>query len=220
MRGSTRVRTSEAGMTRISWVCGKQKIVLVQLAQDSWLTSSVSENVCNVTARYHLLLYAKVTNPLIFSNAKLSWLAVFKLTTLASAQVEYTFTSSWFKLIGLKACRPLVPTMVFAELNLASKSVPSELYSSLVVKVYSSYVSVQYSNNCLGVIIWSLYGLCKLAQAADLLTVPPTPSHGPLPWEVAKKCHSARIPLKSDAWWHRLAKFLQFLYWDDAPSEK
>ena len=42
-------------------------------------------------------------------------------------------------------------------------------------------------NSCRGVIICSLYGRCRLAFADTLLTVPPKPSHGPFPWEVAKK---------------------------------
>ena len=35
------------------------------------------------------------------------------------------------------------------------------------------------------------YGRCRLARAASRLTVPPTPSHGPLPRDVAERFHSA-----------------------------
>ena len=56
---------------------------------------------------------------------------------------------------------------------------------------------------------WLSYGLWRLALAARRLTVPPTPSHAPFPWEVAKKCHSAGIP-KSSSWWQRLIKFFYF----------
>ena len=53
------------------------------------------------------------------------------------------------------------------------------------------------SNNCRGVITWSLYGLCRLAWDASRFTVSPRPSHAPFPWEVAKKCHSALTPKSS-----------------------
>ena len=36
---------------------------------------------------------------------------------------------------------------------------------------------------------------CKLALVASHFRVPPIPSHGPLPCEVAKKCHSAGTPV-------------------------
>jgi len=52
---------------------------------------------------------------------------------------------------------------------------------------------LQYSKGASGVRIWSANGLCKLALAANLFTVPPTPSHGDFPWFVTKKapgsCH-------------------------------
>ena len=48
---------------------------------------------------------------------------------------------------------------------------------------------------------------------------PPTPSNGDLPWLVAKNIHSAAI-LKSCWWWHKLMRFLQFLYCSAQPSEK
>ena len=35
------------------------------------------------------------------------------------------------------------------------------------------------SNNCHGVITWSLYGFCRLAWDASCFTVPPRPSHAP-----------------------------------------
>ena len=75
------------------------------------------------------------------------------------------------------------------------------------------------SNSWRGVIIWSLYGLCKLARAARRFTVPPRPSQAPLPCDVAEKCHSAAMP-KSPWWWHKFTKFFLFLYCDAAPSEK
>jgi len=60
-------------------------------------------------------------------------------------------------------------------------------------------------NNWCGVIIWLSYGLCRLACAARRLMVPPTPSHGPLPWDVAK------IDIISGMDAHRLAKFSDFV---------
>ena len=58
--------------------------------------------------------------------------------------------------------------------------------------------------------IWSCRGLCKLHFATYCLMNPPTPSHGDLPWLVAKNIHSLFI-LKSCWWWHKLIKFLWFL---------
>ena len=49
------------------------------------------------------------------------------------------------------------------------------------------------------------------------LTNLPTPSHGDLPWLVAKNIHSASI-LESCWWWHKLM-LLQFLYCSVQPSE-
>ena len=51
--------------------------------------------------------------------------------------------------------------------------------------------------------------LLRLALAANLFTVPPTPSQAPFPWEVAEKCHSAATPKSSC--WCKLIKFLLFL---------
>ena len=45
-----------------------------------------------------------------------------------------------------------------------------------------------------------------MACAANRFTVPPIPSQGPSPREVAEKCHSAGIP-KSLSWRQRLWKF-------------
>src|SRR5258705_13014170 len=63
------------------------------------------------------------------------------------------------------------------------------------------------------VVIWIL------ALVANLLTVPPTPSHAFLPCDIPKKCHSAATP-KSLSCWQRLLQYLRFLYWLAAPSEK
>ena len=63
-------------------------------------------------------------------------------------------------------------------------------------------------------------GRWRLALAANLFTVPPTPSQALFPKEVAEKCHSAATP-KSCSWWHKLIKFFRFLYCtcDATPSE-
>ena len=60
---------------------------------------------------------------------------------------------------------------------------------------------------------------CKLVKYACLLTVPSTPSQASLPWDVAKKFHSALIP-KSFLWLIKFKKLYSFLYCDAAPSEK
>ena len=59
--------------------------------------------------------------------------------------------------------------------------------------------SLAQSNSWHGVIIWSLYGLCRLALAANRLTVVPRPSQAPFLCEVAKKRHSAEIA--KSTWW-------------------
>ena len=59
----------------------------------------------------------------------------------------------------------------------------------------------------------------RLSLQASLFTAPPMPSHGPLPWLVAKKFHSAVNP-KSDSCWQRFNKFLKFLYCPPHPSVK
>lgn len=70
-----------------------------------------------------------------------------------------------------------------------------------------------------GLSICPVSGAWRLARAANLLTVPPMPSHGLLPCDVAKKFHSAFIP-KSASWKHRFLRFLQCLYWLLAPLLK
>ena len=50
----------------------------------------------------------------------------------------------------------------------------------------------------------------KLACAANLFTVPPMPSHGLLPCEVAKKFHSA-LTLKSASWKHKISQVFKWL---------
>ena len=45
--------------------------------------------------------------------------------------------------------------------------------------------------------MWSFYGICKLAHAANRSIVPPKPLQAPFPWEVAEKQHSAEIPKSS-----------------------
>ena len=67
-----------------------------------------------------------------------------------------------------------------------------------------------YSSN--GVLIWSAIGRCRLARAAILFTVPPSPSLGASPCEVAKKCHSTET-LKSPSWFSKFETLNVFLYW-------
>ena len=61
----------------------------------------------------------------------------------------------------------------------------------------------------------SSFGRWRLERVARRFTVPPMPSHGPLPCDVAKKCHSAGIP-KSDLWLHRFRKFLLLYFMSGA----
>lgn len=79
--------------------------------------------------------------------------------------------------------------------NLSSKM--SALFFHSPIEEYAVFMfeilSLTKLNSC-SVIICSLYGCCALAFAANLLTVPPNPSHGPFPREVAKKCHFLSIP--------------------------
>lgn len=53
---------------------------------------------------------------------------------------------------------------------------------------------------------WLSRSLHKLAFATILFRVPPTPSCGPLPWDVAKKLH-AEFTSNSSLWKERLAMF-------------
>ena len=71
----------------------------------------------------------------------------------------------------------------------------------------------------MAVSIWLEVGLCRLALAVSLLSVPPIPSHGDFPWLVAKNDHVPSTP-KSFLWLQRFKKFLQFLYYAAHPSEK
>ena len=59
--------------------------------------------------------------------------------------------------------------------------------------------------------IWSVQDLCKLARAASLFTLRPIPSHGDLPWLVAKKTQVASMA-KSFLCLHKFDIFLWFLY--------
>ena len=152
--------------------------------------------------------------PLIFS--------VVTSTSLPLSDLEYCFTNSLDVEVGTKACNFCVPSIILAWENLSSQNCHSLFHSSVVeyeksIPLIFSTANLYY---CWGVMIWSSWVLCKLALAASLLTVPPVPSQGPLPWEFAKKCHSAAIPSKSCLWWHRLMKFLQSLYWVGASSLK
>ena len=52
----------------------------------------------------------------------------------------------------------------------------------------------QNSSICRGDSMWCSYGLCKLARAVTLFTVPPMLSHGDFQWEAAKKFHTAVNP--------------------------
>ena len=76
-----------------------------------------------------------------------------------------------------------------------------------------------HSKSASGVRMWPSVVACNDFLDANLLIVPPIPSQTLLPWEVAKKCHSA-VSWKSNLWCMRLEKFLKFLYWLAAPSEK
>ena len=51
--------------------------------------------------------------------------------------------------------------------------------------------------------------LCRLVFLTSLLTAPSILSHGPLPWDIAKKCNSA-LSEKSSSWWDRLINFFCF----------
>ena len=73
-------------------------------------------------------------------------------------------------------------------------------------------------NNLRGVVIGSCPGW-RLAFVARRLIEPLIPPQGPLPWEVAKKCHSTLTPI-SCSWKHVFTKMFLFLYWELAPSEK
>ena len=132
-----------------------------------------------------------------------------------SSFAEKSRTSSLSADIGRKLCRRCERAIVLVNSNLFSRKIDSRSWSSTDVKfkLTVGIAAQPNSNSWRGVKIWSSYGRSKLALAASRLTIPPTPSHGPLPCVVAKKCHSAGIP-KSCSWQHKFTKFFLFLYCD------
>ena len=64
------------------------------------------------------------------------------------------------------------------------------------------------------------FGRCKLVRAVTLLAVPPMPSQGDFPWEVAKKStlHQFQNHLNADT--SMLYKCFLFLYWPAHPPLK
>ena len=117
--------------------------------------------------------------------------------------------------IGRKLWKRCESAIVLVNSNLFSRRVDSRSWSSTDVKwKFTVGIAVQPNlNSWRGVKILSSYGRCKLALAASRLTVPPTQSHGPLPYDVTRKCHSDGIP-KSYSWQHKFAKFFLFFYCD------
>ena len=77
----------------------------------------------------------------------------------------------------------------FANFALIASTSSFERY----MKFIPSILSFQKLNIAVGVKILSLVALPKLANLVNLLTVPPIPSQGCFPWEVAKKTHLTLI---------------------------
>ena len=136
------------------------------------------------------------------------------LSIWALLEKENRLTVRLVRFSGLKKCNFWVPAIVTAIKWHISRVSCSTSYSSLVAKLDLMFLmfSTQNWKKSVRVKIWFLFALCKLALVANRFTVPPSPSHGPLPWLVVKKCHSAGRP-KSFSRWHKFKKFLQFLYW-------
>lgn len=66
-------------------------------------------------------------------------------------------------------------------------------------------------------VIWSLYGCCKLASAASLFRVPPIPPQALFPRDIAKKCHPVDIPKSSlrnimNEWMNACIYVCMFIY--------
>ena len=81
------------------------------------------------------------------------------------------------------------------------------------------YSSLKKLNISVTLVIWWLAGWQKLLRVAALLTVPPTLSQAPFPWDVARNCQSQSSP-KSFLWEQRFKNLNLFFYCADEPSER
>ena len=99
--------------------------------------------------------------------------------------MEYVFAINLVGEMGMKLCS-LVCFFYRSCLVRTCPPLPNPEWCSKK-KLMPLMLSSANWNSCLGVMICSEYGRCKLAFAASLLTVPPIPSQGPLPCKVAKK---------------------------------
>ena len=122
--------------------------------------------------------------------------------------------------IGTKWWLLLVPSTVFDFAKSSSRSTGTLNISSwLTPKNVMKRISLTHRSALIGSSKFGHVGVFVNCFATKHLTNPPTPSHGDLPWLVAKNIHSASI-LKSCWWWHKVIKFLQFVYCSAKLSEK
>jgi hypothetical protein len=169
---------------------------------------------------YQWSSYTMAMYPLTVSKGMV-WLCLLLCATAItepSWALEYFFAIKVVLEIGRNAWYWPVPTavLVLSHLNFRWHLVCTASLLHTYCTCMDGKCSFDHEYSCAGVNIW---WCCKLERAARRLLVLPTPSHGPLQCDVAKKCHSAFIP-KSVLWWHKLMKLFLFLYCGDAPSEK
>ena len=120
-------------------------------------------------------------------------------TSLRISCEQESLLTAIFPLTGITLWKFRVPGTVFKLENLVEfKKFASTLCSSLVVNENTIPVTLDLAHwySSLGLVITDP---CRLALAASHFIVPPMPSHGPFPWLVAKKCHSA-LTWKSSSW--------------------
>ena len=138
-------------------------------------------------ANHHFLSYIAVTNPVISSMEISFSLIKVTLFSLPIFEFENVYAKTRELFTGIKQWSSCVPGIVLLIFSLFSKWTSFAQYSFVVqyLKCKLLKFSTAHSKSWHGVMIWEQYGLCKLALAASHFTVPPIPSHGPLPCDVA-----------------------------------
>jgi len=92
---------------------------------------------------------------------------------------------------GRKAWFSLVPGIFRASRNLSQSAWPCTETSSWLTQInlMPEMCFWHHWNSSVGVRRKPVVLTCRLARALSRFTVPPTPSQGLFPWDVAKKCH-------------------------------
>ena len=185
------------GTVRMSWVpgylyelegpCGWRNVSFTWLS--SWMIS-------NRQAKHYFPSHKHATKPTINSGGRSF---VLRVTSLLSGSVRsWMVTDSNFSVWDGNKWEQFSCTWNCA--RLVKASLMKMLFSFIIFHAAIAKVNRWQSCGCpikqlaRNHIIWSLYGLCKLARAPSRFTVPPRPSQDPFPCKVAEKCHSADMP--------------------------